>query len=85
MQIYSILHEFSVNINFYETSLWKVIISEPVGSFITFPQRVFINVYIKMTTNIRFFLSGDFLVSMETPEYMLSTGFLHVTSWFILD
>jgi len=30
----------SFQLNFYETSLWKVIISEPVGSFITFPQRV---------------------------------------------
>jgi len=73
--IYRIYHELAFKINFYETSLGKII-KRAFGKFYNYSATSFINVYSKMTT--------WFLVSMEPSLGMLSKGFLHATAPIIL-
>jgi len=47
--------------------------------------KIFIIVYIKLTTNQRFFLSRDFLKHMDSALDTLSTAFSHVATRVILD
>ena len=67
-----ILHEFSFNINFYETSLGNVI----KGAFCernNIPKTIFIELYTCMQ-NVRFSVSHDIEVCMDIG--LLSTSFL---------
>jgi len=65
-----ILHEFSFNINFYETSLWNVIKCLS-GKLYNMSRTSFNEVYINKTMSGRFFF-------MEPPLDMISIGFSHV-------
>jgi len=54
-----ILHELSLSINFYETSLENVI-KQASGELYYLSGTSFIKVFIKLTTSVRFSKSCDF-------------------------
>ena len=75
----------SFNINIYETTLRNVT-KRASDKLYNVSGTNFINVYIKMTTSIRFFLSHDFSAHRDPLLDTLSTVFSsHVASWVILD
>jgi len=68
-----ILHELSLNINFYETSLGNVV-RKPLVSLITFGNNERTILFIKWI-----------LIAHGPGTALFSTGFSHVASQVILD
>ena len=62
-------------------------LSSNINFYSTFPEQVFFKkVNIKMTTNIKLFLSHDFLALTDQSLDMLSVaGYSHVADQIILD
>ena len=73
--IYRTCHELTVEIRFLLNKSWKMLLSEPLVVLIIFFRTSFIKILSQQSTNVRFFLSHNWIQRIKLNHFHTMTPF----------